>query len=274
EEINIIKSGKNYGWASGGDYEQPFQGPGIEGPCDENTTAGGAVVGSLKNPYKCTGAACLGLEYTCADFTNGAWNFTHTGSDMGGSKTAVQGTRSFAIVVSPAFRGDPTSPFYGYHFISDVGAKFFIAVKEGVAGAQNVGMVNVSGLTFRGDVTHNGLTSFGEDSYGNLYVTFLSSTDQGPAQWHDIYRMSHEQLKPRETPATSLRSVWSPAERPFSLWTVGPGASWLRLPEGASGAELYDLGGRLVWQGRGASGASLTLPPVLATGAVWVRYLP
>ncbi|MEO6094404.1 MAG: PQQ-dependent sugar dehydrogenase, partial [Fibrobacteria bacterium] len=41
EEINIIKSGKNYGWASGGDYEQPFQGPGIEGPCDENTTAGG-----------------------------------------------------------------------------------------------------------------------------------------------------------------------------------------------------------------------------------------
>jgi hypothetical protein len=271
EEINIIKAGKNYGWSSGGDYEIPFEGPGIEGPCDVNTAAGQALDPPLRNPYKCSGAtgsaACLGREYTCADFTNGTWNLTHNGADMGGSKTAVQGLTSKCIVVSQAFRGDTSSPFYGYHFISDVGAKYFVAVKEGVAGAQNVGKVNVSGLTF---------TSFGEDSYGNMYVTFLSSTVDGPVQWHDIYRISHPQLKPLATPrTTSLRSVQHPvADRPFSLLAAGQGPSWLRLPEGASGAELYDLGGRLIWQGRGTSGAGLILPPALATGAVWVGYLP
>ncbi|MEO6096388.1 MAG: PQQ-dependent sugar dehydrogenase [Fibrobacteria bacterium] len=275
EEINIIKSGLNYGWASGGDYASPFQGPGIEGPCDKNTSAGQAVVGSLKSPYKCSGAACLGRDFTCADFTNGPWNLTHDGKDMGGSKTAVQGLTSKCIVVSPAFRGDPSSPFYGYHFISDVGAKYFLAVKEGVDGAQNVGKVNVSGLSFTGDASHNGLTSFGEDSYGNMYVTFLSSTEKGPVQWHDIYRISHAQMKPLATPrATTLQSVRGPADRLFSLLALGHGASWLRLPEGSSGAELYDLGGRRIWQGKGVPGASLALPQGLVTGTAWVRYLP
>lgn len=274
EEINIIKPGLNYGWASGGDYEQPFQGPGIEGPCDVNTPEGQAVVGSVKNPYKCTGAACLGKTYTCADFTNGAWNLNHTGVTMGGSKTALPGTGAKCIVVSPAFRGDPASPFYGYHFISDVGAKYFVAVKEGKAEAQNVGKVSVSGLSFTGDATHNGLTSFGEDSYGNMYVTFLSSTEKGPVQWHDIYRMSHAQLKPRTTPTSLARSAPGTADRPFSLWAAGQGVRWLRLPEGFSGAELYDLGGRLIWKGRGAPGETLTLPPALMGGAVWVRYQP
>ncbi|MEO6097228.1 MAG: PQQ-dependent sugar dehydrogenase [Fibrobacteria bacterium] len=275
EEINIMKPGKNYGWADGGDYEQPFQGVGIEGPCDVNTASGAAVVGSLKSPYKCTGATCLGRAYTCADFTNGTWNFTHSGNDMGGSKTALQGTGLKCIVVSPAFRGDPTSPFYGYHFVSDVGSKVFIAVKEGVASAQKVGQV--SGLSFTGDATHNGLTNFGEDSYGNMYVTFLSSTESGPVQWHDIYRMNHAQLKPLATPRSppsSLRSVRSLSDQPFSLWTGGHGVSWLRLPAGASGVEMYDLGGRILWQGRGVSGANISLPPGLVNGAVWVRYIP
>jgi hypothetical protein len=276
EEINILKAGKNYGWASGGDYASPFQGPGIEGPCDVNTAAGQAVVGKVMSPYKCSTApsssACLGREFTCADFTNGTWNFTHSGSDMGGSKPSLT-TGLKCIVVSPAFRGDPTSPFYGYHFISDVGGKYFIAAKEGVAGAQNVGQV--TGLSFTGDATHNGLTSFGEDSYGNMYVTFLSSTEKGPVQWHDIYRLKHAQLKPLATPrAVSLRSARGRAERPFSLLAMGNGARWLRLPAGASGVEVYDLGGRLVWQGKGAAGANLTLPQAIANGAVWVRYLP
>ncbi|MEO6095343.1 MAG: PQQ-dependent sugar dehydrogenase, partial [Fibrobacteria bacterium] len=122
EEINIIKPGRNYGWANAGDYEQPFQGIGIEGPCDVNTAEGGAWVASVQKPYRCNGAACLGREYTCADFTNGAWNFTHNGMERGGSKTALPGTGSLCTVVSPPFRGDPSSPFYGYHFISDVGA--------------------------------------------------------------------------------------------------------------------------------------------------------
>jgi hypothetical protein len=285
EEINIIKPGKNYGWANGGDYERPFLGVGIEGPCDVNTTAGAAYVASVQRPYRCTGEACLGRAYTCADFTNGTWNFSHSGSDIGGSKTAVPGLGNRVIVLSPVFRGDPASPFHGYQFVSEVGQKYFVAVKEGVAAAQNVGRVgSPGGLTISGDLTHNGLVNFGEDSYGNLYTVFLSSTEQGPNQWFDIYRMSHAQLKPLATPRAQVPPIVSgvpiglvrrgASERLFSLLAVGQGAPWLRLPAGASGAELYDLGGRILWQGKGASGATLAVPSGLANGAVWVRYLP
>ncbi|MEO6095406.1 MAG: PQQ-dependent sugar dehydrogenase [Fibrobacteria bacterium] len=289
EEVNIIEAGKNYGWANGGDYASVgYMSIGIEGPCSPSgqalTSNGGADTSKtnsqlVMNPFS---RVYRGQTFTCADLTNATWSFSRTGKEKNGSKPALDGTTMNNVVVSPAFRGDPTSPFFGYHFISDVKQKYFIAVKEGVAGAKNVG--GVTGMTFSGDQTHNGLTNFGEDSYGNLYVTFVSSNEAGALQWHDIYRMNHEQLKPLTTPrpqvhpidpsVVSLQSGRDQANRPISMWAAGGNAPWLRLPAGASEAELYDLGGRKLWHGRGVSGSTLAVPSGLAKGAVWVRYLP
>ncbi len=68
---------------------------------------------------------------------------------------------------------------------------------EAAPGAAKVGEVPKE-MAFNGDRAHNGITSFGEDSYGNMYVTMLSSSSTGAFAWHDIYRMSHPQMKPLE----------------------------------------------------------------------------
>jgi hypothetical protein len=286
EEVNIIQPGRNYGWGHGGDGSAV--GPnsmGIEGPCspqnggftaigaDMNNTGGGTQMTPFSRDYN-------GRTYTCADFTNGTWNFNHAGTDVYGSKTALPGTPIACIILSQAFRGDPASPFYGYHFVTDVASNYFIAVKEGVPGAQKVGGVPAS-MEFIGDKMHNGITSFSEDSYGNMYVTLLSSSSTGAFAWHDIYRISHPQMKPLETPRNGVHPV---AVRAASRSAAVPSGmvsllsqghtGWLRLPSGKSSVELYDLGGRLIWSGRAAQGSSLALPKTLGAGAVWVRYLP
>jgi hypothetical protein len=59
---------------------------------------------------------------TCDRLAAPTWTFSHTGSQ------AIN-----CIVVGPAFRGSQASPFYGYHFVSDVQRNQFWAVKEGSA---------------------------------------------------------------------------------------------------------------------------------------------
>jgi hypothetical protein len=279
EEINIIQAGKNYGWANGGDASAV--GPnsiGIEGPCsptgggftsnnpDSGSTGGVSQMANYSRTYQ-------GRTYTCADFTNGTWNFNHGGNDSYGSKTALPGTNMKCIILSQAFRGDPASPYYGYHFVTDVAANYFLAVKEGVAAVQNVGGVPKD-MIFDGDRAHNGTTSFGEDAYGNLYVTMLSSSSNGAFAWHDMYRLSHPQLKPLAEPRyqvhpTGIRLAGArdyPNLRRFV--TDGKGMKWIRLPQGKTRATLYNLEGRRIWSGSGAEGASLKLPDAMEAGSV------
>jgi hypothetical protein len=291
EEVNLIQPGKNYGWGNGGDGATVGSNSiGIEGPCsptgggftangtDTANTGGVSQMPTYSRFYK-------GKTYTCADFTNGTWNFNHAGQDAYTSKTALPGTKMDCIILSQAFRGDPNSPLYGYHFVSDVANNYFIAAKEGVAQVVKVGGVP-STMEFIGDKQHNGITSFGEDAYGNLYITMLSSSSNGAFAWHDMYRIKHDQMKP----LAKARPQVHPIEPPDALRrgrTIGEaggtlvpfvaksqGQSWIRLPKGNGAVELYDLGGKLIWTGRGESGTNLSLPKTLSAGAAWVRFLP
>ena len=292
EEVNIIKAGKNYGWANGGDGSAVGGNSiGIEGPCsptmggfsgtggaDTANTGGGAQMTPYTRTYK-------GKTYTCSDFTNGTWNFNHAGNDAYGSKTALAGTRMDCIILSQAFRGDPASPLHGFHFVSDVANNYFIAAKEGVAQVVKVGGVP-STMEFSGDKQHNGITSFGEDAYGNLYITMLSSSSTGAFAWHDMYRIKHDQMKPLEkarpqvhpiTPVSLLRHGRTFSESNGNLTPFvakAQGKDWIRLPQGRSSVELYDMGGKLIWTGRGETGSNVHLPSALSAGAVWIRFLP
>lgn len=276
EEVNIFKPGRNYGWANGGDGESSSNGVGIEGPCHANTPSGAAFNGTVKNPYSYKGPLSQERTYTCADFTNGTWNFHHSGTDLGGSKTAVPGLQMSCIILSPAFRGDPASPFYGYHFVTDVARNYFVAIKEGEAGAKRVGEVP-SSMVFEGDKAHNGITAFGEDSYGNLYTVMLSSSAGGAFAWHDIFRMSHAQLKPLAQPRDQVFPTFTRRERiaarGFKPMVVA-GGTRIRLPQGMTRAEIHSLDGRLVWSGRGEAGETMQLPAGLPAGTVWSRFLP
>ncbi|MDB5106630.1 MAG: Glucose/sorbosone dehydrogenase [Fibrobacteres bacterium] len=297
EEVNIIKAGKNYGWGNGGDGAAVGSNSiGIEGPC--NPTGGGYTgIGTdtanmsgatLMNPYSRT---YKGRTYTCSDFTNGTWNFNHSGADTHGSKTALPGVGISCIILSQAFRGDPASPFYGYHFVTDVASNYFIAVKEGVALPVKVGGVPNS-LVFDGDKQHNGITSFSEDAFGNMYITMLSSSSNGAFAWHDIYRMSHPQMKPLPAARESVFPTRIPiarngAARPalFNGLIVNAnqaGGTLVRIPQGYSGVEVYSLGGKLLWtatSGKTGSAATLEgsavrLPAGLEKGALGTRFLP
>jgi hypothetical protein len=297
EEVNIIKPGANYGWGNGGDgSEAGSNSIGIEGPCsptgggftsidsDTGRTNGASQMAGYSRTYK-------GRTFTCADFTNGTWNFNHGGADVYGSKTAVPGLPMSCIILSQAFRGDPASPFYGYHFVTDVAANYFVAVKEGVPGAVKVGGVPAT-LAFEGDRQHNGITSFAEDAYGNLYVTMLSSSSNGAFAWHDIYRLSHPQLKPLSEPRsqvvpTRLADPGDPVGRGashgrsrFDALIAGPAGGRIRIPEGYSVVEVFSLEGRKLWTGRAPrptekkAGMEIDLPKGLKSGALGLRFLP
>lgn len=293
EEVNILKPGRNYGWADGGDGQRLPNGDtyrfgvGIEGPCSEKSANGGAFNGTTgyRPKYSFSGPQSFGRTYTCADFENGTWNFSHPGEDLDGQKTAVKNLKMNCIILGPAFRGDPSSPFYGYHFVTDVARNYFVAVKEGVAQADSVGSLP-SKLRFTGDVNHNGITSFAEDSYGNLYATMLASSASGAFAWHDIYRLSSPQLKPLSVPRGQVvptRASGPSAARPYPAFhrrLVANGKKvTLEIPMGFSRAEVYDMEGRLLGrtqvEPRGAD-RRVALPgiPESSRGLLGVRFLP
>ena len=293
EEVNIIKAGKNYGWANGGDGAPIGNNSiGIEGPCsaggggftsnstDINNTQGVAMA----TPYSRT---FNGRTYTCADFTNGTWSFAHSGQAQYGIPTALPGTGISCIILSPAFRGDPTSPFYGYHFVTDVASNYFLAVKEGVATPEKVGGVP-STWEFIGDKQHNGITAFSEDSYGNMYIVMLSSSSTGAFAWHDIYRISHTEMKPLATPRNQVNPVSTMPEfaktprnlRFHTLIANTAGGAWVKLPYGHSRVEIFNVSGKLLWTGKALSaensteGLSIKLPAGIDMGTLGVRFLP
>lgn len=292
EEVNIIQAGRNYGWSNGGDYTAFGNNSiGIEGPCSpsqggftsSNNDTAQTGNASQMTPYR---RVYKGRTYTCADFTNGTWNFTHQGQDAYGTKTSLPGTGISCIILGPAFRGNPLSPFYGYHFITDVGTNVFVAAKEGVAAPVKVGGVP-AGMSFSGDRLHNGITSFAEDSYGNQYVTMLSSSTNGAFQWHDIYRITHPQLTPLEVPRRQVVPEpgtvdvlpgsfnWRKSRQGglITMLSLG-GRKSVHLPAGHSTLHLHGLDGALLWSGRGVPGTSVALPESMGARTVWARFLP
>jgi hypothetical protein len=291
EEVNIIKSGKNYGWADGGDgASNGGNSWGIEGPCSPTGQAwtaanpdfsgGGITMDPYSRTYK-------GKTYTCADFTNATWNFAHNGQSHGGVATAVPGLEINCIILSQAYRGDPTSALYGYHFVTDVNKKYFVAVKEGIPGGVKVGGVPTTMEFNARDLNHNGPTSFSEDAYGNMYVTMLSSSGTGAFDWHDIYRLSSSEMKPLANPRDQVFptpvSLFQQADRlsKFHNFIVNSANGiWVKIPAGYTRVEIYHLNGKLAWTGKvgGAGtdtqGDSIKLPAGIKTGTLGIRFLP
>ncbi len=292
EEINVIKPGKNYGWADGGDGQPKRQGIGVEGPCSNNSESGIAYThdynsnsntGAYMSPYSFKGPQSQNKAMTCADFTNADWSFEHAGKSLSGRKTALEGTPMNCVVLSPAFRGDPSSPFYGHHFVSDVGRGYFLAINESKPGvAQRVGQFpNTSGFN-----SHNGITSFSEDSYGNLYVTMMHASRVSATSFHDLYRLSGPNLKPLEKPRNQVvpqqtTSIFDsdPLRNSASNWhrvlVKGVSGSQVRIPLGFSGIKVYDLKGKLLWKGElieREGNRNIALPSSLGEGIYGVRF--
>ncbi len=288
EEVNIIQAGKNYGWADGGDGQSNnSHGKGVQGPCSENTASGTAFNEQLRSPYSYSGPISMGQKYTCNDFTNGSWNFAHAGQNLGGSKTAVPGLQINCIIMSPAFRGSPTSPFHGHHFVTDINRAWFVAIKEGDSDAKQVGGLPNSYWREKTDLNHNGPTSFAEDSYGNLYVTLVSSRNTGALDWHDPLRLKHPQMQPLAQPReqvlpTSGSTKIAPIglhgfsrNTDFQPFVVNyAGLARISMPEGATRVELFSLEGKRVWSQTAMAGTDMPVPRSVNPGAFWVRFLP
>ena len=295
EEINHILPGKNYGWNQGGDGSTfGTNSNGIEGPChignalDSTSAGGGFTTGTnFTTPYTrtMTGTTYNGT-YTCANFENAVWWTGHTTAATDGLSNS-SGTTANANVgnISPVFRGDPASPFYGYMIISDINGavggvrnNFFAAKMERVAPVR-VGNFPQT-IPFTGDQNHNGITTWAEDSYGNLYPIVLSSSSSGAFQWHDIFMLSHAQLTPLATPRAQVvptpSAIWGAfhsADKSRRLLTGFMAGSLMEIPQGYAGVELFNLKGRKVWAYRGGE-TQVRIPVTLEKGILQARFVP
>ncbi len=284
EEINHILPGRNYGWNNGGDGSAfGANSQGIEGPChvanalDSSTNGGGFTLGAYMVPYTraITGTTYNGT-YTCARFENPVWWQGHTTAATDGLTNSAPNISANVGNISPAVRGNPTSPYYGYMFISDITHHHYLAVKSERVAPVDVGQFPA--YTFTGDLQHNGITTWSEDSYGNLYPILLSSSANGAFQWHDIFILYHAQLTPLAVPrsqVTPILAQWTERNQKGRILSAGAMAgSRLELPQGYSGVEVYDLMGRKLWVYRGKEAALVTIPADLEKGILRLRFLP
>jgi len=286
EEINHIFPGKNYGWNNGGDGAAFGSNSwGIEGPChvgaalDSSTAAGGFTLGAYLAPYTrtITGTNYNGT-YTCANFQNPAWWTGHGTGLTDGLANSATNSQANVGNISPAVRGNPASPFYGYMFISDIdgAGNHFRAVKTDRVAPVDVGQFPPAYI-FTGDHTHNGVTTWSEDSYGNLYPILLSSSSSGAFQWHDIFMLYHAQLSPLTTPRTQvvpILSQWTERNRLGKILSASAMAGGsLVIPAGYSGIEIYNLMGRKLWSVQAKELTGVNIPNDLEKGILRVRYL-
>ena len=279
ESIDLVQPGQTYGWDDGGNSEPQTQTHGVEGACPGGYTLGGAGgvptgAGTVPANYKAATASALpGIG--CADLTNPAWVLSHTAT--GGLPAA------HCVVVGPAFRGDPSSPYYGYHFITDVWTNTYMVLKEGMTAPQVVGQAPTSIVSNTDG--HDGTVQIGEDSYGNLYDVMVdwhypgsiggtaNALPSGEKMFHEIYRLSQAQLTPRGTPAPVMGSHDIRKNQSGMLLANAISGGSLNVPAGFTGVEIHDLRGKMIWSHRGTE-SSVRVPVGLESGILQVRFLP
>jgi len=281
ESVDLVQPGQRYGWDDGGNSEPQTQTHGVEGACPGGYTLGGAGgiptgAGTVPANYKSpTASAIPGL--TCDSLTNPAWTFSHSGN------SAIN-----CIVVGPAFRGDPSSPFYGYHFITDTQRKQFWALKEGpnntYPAPQLVGNSNNVFTTQEQTDGHDGIVQIGEDSYGNLYAVTVdwhyagsiggtaNALPSGEKMFHEIYRLSHAQLTPRATPL-AIRVPHTISGYSSGRLLVNSPGMLLDVPGKYSGVEIYNLAGKKIWSSAAEQG-KVRIPNTMDKGVLQIRYVP
>ncbi len=312
EEINHILPGRNYGWNNGGDGASAgSNSSGIEGPCHvgnalDSTSAGGGYSSSgtgltgtntatFRTPWSrtVTGVTYSGT-YDCSKFTNAAWYTAHTAANVDGMNNLNSAMRSNVGNISPVFRGDPASPLYGYMLISDIqgnangggGARNmnFWAVKQERISPTWVGSFATDYTFSQVGGQHDGIHTWAEDSYGNLYPLSINSSASGASDWHDIWvvKSASGGMNPLSTPraqVTPLPGTTTLWDREYinvrhnGLMVNAMSGSLLTLPQGFSKVELYNLIGKRVWSGK-TSESRLRLPEGLGNGILQVRFLP
>ncbi len=280
ESINLVQAGQIYGWDDGGNSEPFTDTHGVEGNCPGGFTLGGtngiptSTSTNVPANYK-AGTQTARPGFTCDSITNPAWSLSHTSGSL----------RFHCVVVGPAFRGDPASPFYGYHFISDVQTDSFYVLKEGMTAPQLVGSAPASVNTAAENTDgHNGIVQIAEDSYGNLYSVEVdwhyagsiggttNPLPSGERLYHEIYRLSHAQLTARTTPISQWNISRSVTDKSGLIFNA-TGSGFIDIPKGFSAVELYDLRGKMVWSEKAAAASHLQIPSGIATGVLRARFV-
>ena len=207
EEINILKKGRQYGWKEGGDGEATAMGTGFNGYCRNSKEK----------------ANCDNYEDPVYAFD---W-FTWGGEGI----KCINGGR--------VFRGDPTSPFYGYTIANDVSTDRILAVKRGEE-PQIIG--SVEAISHKLD--HAGIVHTATDAYGNLYGVFI-----GHADYH-IYKFTHPEMKANALPVVSVNG--KSGHRSNLVVNLGNLAA-------LQGRQAFGLDGRKIASGNGAKLPSVGL---------------
>jgi glucose/arabinose dehydrogenase len=173
------------------------------------------------------------------------------------------------VIGGHVYRGDPESPFYGVYLFGDYTLKKLFALKKPAQGAAAVKEYPL--------VTPQEPIAFTLDRMNNVYMVGYQGT---------IYKLTHEQLKPKETAIGILPRNRKAAggARAGRFLAVVSGDGFLTLPSGLKGdwEAIAPDGTRLgvLKASEGSAGAAgeratrLALPPGMAgSGIVLLRAL-
>lgn len=280
EELNVIKKGSNGGWADGGNGENypdgtdNHYGIGYSGPCHPGNTS------------------------DCSRFAEPFWAFPRSASiadPKGGAGVRVgpvgDSTNNISlscIMGGRTFLGNPKSPLYGHYIFSDTRFSKLWAFPPGAKGATYAWSgtnlsIQGSGPRYLGQVAdrigaedmgngdgHNGMVNLGMDSYGNLYGVFVSWT--AGASFHEIYRIEHPDMLPRESTSLVGAGALSPVR---NGGLIPPGRRALTVPARASLITINDIRGRKLGEIRlnpSESSREVALPPDLPAALLGWQY--
>ncbi len=262
EEINLVKPGLNYGWRDGGDawdqvkvtwkaqygLDWADQSRGFEGFCADRLSYGNA-------------AALPGLN--CSNFKDPMWRFKN--------RVAVP-FHIDCVIVGPVINGKSTDPLYGkLMFADNTTSKIYVVNPNNPTAADNdptKGPNTIANLPVPAKASHNGIVSFTEDGYGNIYVV-INSWDANIK--HEIFKLTG--LIPRDTllSVSTSQNKFSTKQAKQSLLYVSNNSKPF-FSNGAQPVSLYSLSGTRIWQSSGKSQNGIQFPENLSAGVYRVVY--